>query len=139
MAMPLSKVNNSYLYAPPAHDEIKLIHEAIILPLALIVVERNRRDLERKARTLKSIFARAADIMIEKMKTDLTANTKQLLHESITLCRYKNTSDQISYRFNCRGFEDQVTYSHAYIRTEINKCISIYSADIFTKKASIDE
>jgi hypothetical protein len=133
MAMPLSKVNNSYLYYPPAQDEIQLISEAVILPLALIIVERNRRELDRKARTLRSIFARAADIMIAKMKADLTTNTQHLLHKSITLCLYTNAADQISYRFNCRGFEDEIAYSHAYIRTEINKCISAYSAEIFTK------
>jgi len=133
MAMPLSKVNNSYLYHPPAHDEMQLIHKAIIIPLALVIVERNRRELERKARTLRSIFTRAADIMIAKLKTDLTTNTQQLLQKSITLCMYTNSTEQITYCFNCRGFEDQIAYSHAYIRNEINKCISSYSAEIFTK------
>ncbi|MDQ8737522.1 hypothetical protein [Paenibacillus sp. LHD-38] len=136
MAMPLYKVNNHY--HPPALEELQLIQKSIILPLALVVVERNRRELDRKARSLRAIFAKAADIIILRMKADLAANTQLLVSKSIAVCTDNGTHNKLTYRFNCRGYEDRLTLTHEYIRNEINKQISAYNSELFAKHASTD-
>ncbi|OBZ15628.1 hypothetical protein [Bacillus sp. FJAT-26390] len=136
MAMPLIEINDSALHRPPASEEIQLIHDAIILPLTLVVVERNRRELDRKARALRSIFAKAAAIVMLQIKADLTTNTKVLIRKGITVCLDNSSSGNVSYRYNCRGFEAAAAFSHEYIRNEINRRISAYNADIFIKDAS---
>jgi hypothetical protein len=137
MAMPLFEINDPALQCPPASEEIQLIHDSIILPLTLIVVERNRRELDRKARALRSIFAKAAALVMLHIKADLTTNTKALIRKGITVCMDNSFNGNISYRYNCRGFEETVAFSHEYIRNEINKRISAYNAEIFTKDAYI--
>jgi hypothetical protein len=136
MAMPLIEINDSALHRPATSEEIQLIHDAIILPLTLIVVERNRRELDRKARALRSIFAKAAAIITLQIKTDLTTNTKVLIRKGITVCLDSSSNGNVSYRYNCRGFEATAAFSHEYIRKEINSRISAYNAEIFTKDVS---
>lgn len=138
MAMQLFKVNNHNPHScqPPAVEELQLMQESIILPLALAVVERNSRELDRKARSLRAIFAKAADIIIFKMKADLAANTRLLVSKSITVCTDHGINNKLTYHFNCRGYENCITLTHEYIRNEINKRISAYNSEIFAKHAS---
>ncbi|WP_139990648.1 hypothetical protein [Paenibacillus paridis] len=133
MAMPLTELNDPALHYPPSIEDIQLIQESIVLPLALIVVERNRRELDRKARALRSIFARAADLVMMQMKADLTLNTRLLIRSGITVCKDSHSNGNVSYRYNCRGFEETAAFSHEYIRNEINRRISAYNTGIFTK------
>lgn len=133
MAMPLLNVNNVNHCNPPGAEEMGLIQRAIILPLALAAVERNRLDLDRRARSLRAIFAKAADLIIVQMRTDLKANTRILVSRSIAVCVNSGTSDKLSYRYNCRGFEEQIDFTSTYIRNEINIMISAYNAEIFSK------
>lgn len=139
MSMPLLKLTELNEYRPPSHDDTQLIHDAIIVPLALLVVERNRSELDRKARSLRSIFVRAADIIIAKMKADLKTNTRLLILKGITVYRDKPISSKVSYRYNCRGFEDELSFTQSYIRNEINTLISAYNAELFTKSAPLNE
>ncbi|WP_138756143.1 hypothetical protein [Paenibacillus sinopodophylli] len=133
MAMPLLNLNNVSLYCPPDAEEILLIERSILLPLALAAVERNRLDLDRRARSLRAIFAKAADLIIAQMKTDLIWNTKLLISMGITVCIVSTLDGKLSYRYNFRGFEQQVDWTSEYIRNEINKLISAYNAAIFSK------
>jgi 16S rRNA G1207 methylase RsmC len=137
MSIPLTMLyEDAVLHHPPTHEELQLIHNMIFLPLALAVVERNRSELERKARSLRSIFTKAADLMIAKMKSDLTASTGQLARRSITVCLYSSTHQSAVYRYNCRGFEEQMFFDAEYIRSEINRKVAAYSSSIFNRNVS---
>ncbi|OMF29057.1 hypothetical protein BK133_18085 [Paenibacillus sp. FSL H8-0548] len=136
MSMPLTKIYEAELQSPPTHEELQLIHIAIILPLAHAVVERNRGELERKARSLRSIFTKAADLIIVRMKSDLAANTRQLVLKGITVGLYSSAYENVVYRFNCRGFEQEISLPNEYIRSEINRHIAAYSSSIFLKNVS---
>lgn len=133
MAMKCSELTG-WSTQPPAHDEMKLIYDYIILSLVLTVVERNRSKLETKGRSLRSIFVRTADLVIAKLEADITGTRRSLLLHNIVVNRNHEAANGMSYRYSCRGYEEQIILTQPYLRTEVNARISAYTADIFTKK-----
>lgn len=127
MAMNLIEANGWNTYSP-TEEEMHLIHDCIFLPLTLVVIENNRQQLDKNARSLRPIFVKAANVISARIEADITKARRQLLHQSIILNEGSNGS--ISY--TCRGLEKRLTFSREYIRTEINARINAYTKSIFS-------
>lgn len=132
MAMKLSEILDRT--SPPSCEEMRLIYDYIILPLVLQVVEHNQRELDKKARSLRSIFVRSADLIIAKIDTDLTASRWKMLNQNIVVSKYNSTHNSVDYRINWHGYEEHLTFSREFLLTEINARISAYTSEIFMKK-----
>ncbi|MDQ8734235.1 hypothetical protein [Paenibacillus sp. LHD-38] len=132
MAMKLSDIYEHP--APPSNEEKRLIYNYIILPLVLKIVKHNKCELYKKARSLRSVFVRAADLIIAKIDADLTEPRQAMLNHNFVINELGSTHNSLDYRITCRGYEERLTFSREYLLREINIRISAYTAEIFMKK-----
>ncbi|RCW46459.1 hypothetical protein [Paenibacillus prosopidis] len=132
MAMKLSEIFDRT--AAPSREELRLIYDYIILPLVLKVVKHNQRELDKKARSLRSVFVRAADLIIAKIDTDLTISRRKMLNQNIVVNEINSVHNYVTYQINYHGYEERLTFSREYLLTEINTSISTYTSEIFLKK-----
>ncbi|NIK79813.1 hypothetical protein FHS15_004980 [Paenibacillus castaneae] len=126
MAMNLYEVNEWNSYSPTS-EEMRLIHDCIFLPLTLIVIEQNRLLLDKNARSLRSVFIKAANVIGSKIEADLAKAKGLLLRQNIIV----HNGDHRCYSYHCRGYEEQLTFSREFILGEINARITAYTKRIF--------
>lgn len=132
MAMKLSEIFDGT--APPSREELRLIYDYIILPLVLKVVKHNQRELDKKARSLRNVFVRTADLIISKIDADLTVTRRIMLNQNIVVNELNSVHKYVTYQINCHGYKERLTFSREYLLTEINTRISTYTSEIFLKK-----
>lgn len=132
MAMKLSEIFDGT--APPSREELRLIYDYIILPLVLKVVKHNQRELDKKARSLRSVFVRTADLIISKIDADLTVTRRIMLNQNIVVNELNIVHKYVTYQINCHGYKKRLTFSREYLLKEINTRISTYTSEIFLKK-----
>lgn len=129
MAMKLSEIYA--LTARPSQEEMRMVYNCLILPMALAAVEHNQRELHKKARSLRSLFVRTADIIIARIEADLTVSRRFILSHNIEINKKNNGCDSVNYVIAYRSYEESLAFSRDYLILEINARISAYTADIF--------
>lgn len=129
MAMKLSEIYD--VSARSSHEEMRMVYDYIILPMVLRVVEHNQHELHKKARSLRSLFVRTADIIIIRIEADLAVSRRFILSQNIVINKKNNGCDSVNYVIAYRGYEESLVFSRDYLLLEINARISAYMADIF--------
>lgn len=132
MAMKISEIYDQAI--PPSNEEKRLIYDYIILPLVLKVVNHNQCELNKKARSLRSVFVRTAEIIIAKIDSDLNVSRQIMLSQNFVVNKLSSDHTNLEYQINCRGYEERLSFSREFLLTEINARISAHIAEIFMKK-----
>lgn len=133
MAMKLSEIYD--LTARLSHEEMRMMYDYMILPMVLAVVEHNQRELHTKARSLRSLFVRTADIIIARIETDLALSRRFILSQNIVINKKNNGCNSVNYVITSRGYEESLAFSRDYLLLEINARISAYMAEIFKNES----
>ena len=132
MAMKMSEIYD--LTARPSHEEMRMVYDSIILPIVLAVVRHNQQELHKKARSLRSLFVRTADIIIARIEADLALSRRFILSRNIAINEEKNNSTSVNYLVTYRSYEESLAFSRDYLLLEINERIAAYMAEIFRKE-----
>lgn len=128
MAMKMSEIYD--LTARPSHEEMRMVYDSIILPIVLSVVRHNQQELHKKARSLRSLFVRTADIIIARIEADLALSRRFILSQNIVITEEKNNST-VNYLVTYRSYEESLAFSRDYLLLEINERIAAYMDEIF--------
>lgn len=129
MAMKLSEIYD--LTARPSHEEMRMVYDSIILPIVLAVVKHNQRELHKKARSLRSLFVRTADIIIARIEADLALSRRFIISQNIVINEKNKSSTSVNYLVAYRGYEESLAFSRDYLILEINARLAAYTAEIF--------
>lgn len=132
MAMKMSEIYD--LTARPSHEEMRMVYDSIILPIVLAVVKHNQRELHKKARSLRSLFVRTADIIIARIEMDLALSRQFILSPKIVINEVKNNSTDVNYIVDYCGYEESLAFSRNDLLLEINARIAAYMDEIIRKE-----
>ncbi|OXM85840.1 hypothetical protein [Paenibacillus rigui] len=117
---------------PPTKKELELMRDCILLPVALHIVEKNRRTIEMSSQTLKTVYAAAAKILAGHIRGDVQKFKKMLVEQNIRLYEHSKEESQLVYRYVCRGHEDTVVMTKDFIRAEVSVRIGRYARSLVT-------
>lgn len=118
---------------PASREELQLMHDYVLFPMAITIAERNRFEVEQKARSLRPLFVKAADIVLQRMNTDNNEIKQKLKRAGIVVNAEERVDGIASYRYNCRGHNGAFAITRDYARTGIGTIIARYIRNIFNK------
>lgn len=116
--------------ATPA--EMRIIHDYVILPMALVVAERNRGEIAQTKKPLTGLFASSTDVLIRLIHKDIAEVRRTLRQHQIVIYEEDKNDGIAKYRYKLRGYEHQFELSRQYVRDEIGNRIRLYIDAIFT-------
>lgn len=116
--------------SPPTAKDIEAIRQYIILPVALQIVEKKNREVERSSQTLKSLYAVATKVLAQHIREDMLRCRKSLLEQQIRIFEPSMDGLDIHYRFICRGIEDEFTMTKDFLKSQVSLAIGQYTNNL---------
>ncbi|MFD3258651.1 hypothetical protein ACE3MQ_08595 [Paenibacillus lentus] len=116
--------------SPPTAKDIEVIRQYIILPVALQIVEKKNREVERSSQTLKSLYAVATKVLAQHMREDMQRCRKSLIKQQIRIFEPSTDGLDIHYRFVCRGIEDEFTMTKDFLKSQVSLAIGQYTNNL---------
>ena len=117
----------------PTQEEIGLIRDYALLPIILSIVESNHRSIENSQYTLRKLYVRAAQVLLDVIHSNLARVRKTLKEHNIKVYEEERIDNMLQFRFNCRGYEDNFTMIKDVVRAEASLRLSNYISRIFQK------
>lgn len=128
-----SDINKSKL---PTAEEMESIHQYILLPIMMTIVENNCKTMETSQYALKKLYVAASQVLINLLHQDLVATRKKLRERNIKVFEEETVDSALHYRYICRGYEDKFSMMRDLVRAEISIRFSSYISKIFGKPIS---
>jgi hypothetical protein len=125
-SMLLDQAKSTAHAEPPTKKDLDLMRDYILLPIALTIVEKKRRETELSSLTLKILYAAAAKILVKHIQEDVQQSRKALVEKNIRVVEESKDPAEIVYRYWCRGHEDRFVMTKDYMRSEISVRIERY-------------
>ncbi|WP_055107605.1 hypothetical protein [Paenibacillus ihumii] len=113
--------------SPPTAKDIEVIRKYIVLPVALDIVEKKNREVEMSSQTFKSLYAAATQVLAHHIREDIQRCRKSLLMQGIRIFEPSMDGLDIRYRFSCRGTEDELTMTKAFLKSQVSLAINQYA------------
>ncbi|NRF91512.1 hypothetical protein HQN89_10825 [Paenibacillus frigoriresistens] len=114
----------------PTEVESFLIHEYVMLPLLIKVVESNLAKLKAERRPLQELYIGVTNVMIDKINADLTEVRKSLRELNIKVWEDKSKNgagNAIHYRYACRGYEHELALIREQAKAELGVRLGKYA------------
>jgi hypothetical protein len=129
-SMPIQ--NNTFARAaePVTKQEIEMMRDYIILPIALKIVEKKSIEVEMSSQTLKLLYSAAAKILANHIRDDVQKCKKVLLEKKIRVFEDSKDNTELIYCYICRGHEDRFVMTKDFIRAEISVRIGRYARSL---------
>jgi hypothetical protein len=129
-SMPIQ--NNTWARAaePVTKQEIEMMRDSIILPMALGIVEKNSREVAMSSLTLKVLFSSAAQILAKQIRADVQKSKKVLVERDIQVMEESKDDTELIYRYVCRGHEARFVMTKDFMRAEIGVRIGRYAKSL---------
>ncbi|MFC4102895.1 hypothetical protein [Paenibacillus xanthanilyticus] len=116
----------------PTQEEMMLIRDAVILPFLLDLVQNNRTQMELQSNSLRSLYVKSADVLLDRIHKDLVEVRKQMRQKKIKVFEQERIyGDAIHYRFVCRGYEDNFLLMRMVLKSEMSTRLPKYINSIF--------
>jgi hypothetical protein len=115
----------------PTREELEWIRDAVLLPIMLTIVDKNRSEIELSSYSMKSLYIAASHALMKRIHADLAAVKRSLKERDIRLFEEERVDSALHYRFVCRGYEDSFAIMRDVARAEIGIRIARYVAELF--------
>ncbi|WP_028561486.1 hypothetical protein [Paenibacillus pinihumi] len=116
----------------PTREELELIRDAVLLPIMLSVVDKNCREIEASAYSLKRLYVMASNVLLTRIHQDLARVKRELKNRSIKVFEDERVDSALHYHFICRGYENQFAMLRDVIRTEMSVRMAKYIKEMTT-------
>jgi len=107
-------------------EELDLVRSYILLPLILTVAEKNLQQAERLTMTLKPLYVRATEILMDTVTKDLTNIRREMKQRNIKVIEDELRDSVMYYRMYCRGYEDRFGIMREVVRAEMQVRLGKY-------------
>ncbi|MHA0857320.1 hypothetical protein [Paenibacillus sp. CMAA1364] len=126
MSMSVLHDNTHLSKEPPTRRELDMMREYVLLPVALHIVERKILEVERSPQMLKLLYATAGKVLANHIREDVHKSKKALFDRHIRLFEDSKNDSELTYRYICRGYENQFMMTRDFMRAEISVRIGRY-------------
>jgi hypothetical protein len=116
---------------PASREELQLMHDYVLLPIAYTIAEKNRRQLEEDTRSLRDLFTKATDVVLSRMHSDLEEIKQTLKRANITVIADERIDGVASYSYKCRNHNGAFAITREYAKDHIGKLIGRYINGLF--------
>lgn len=117
---------------PLTGKEMELMREYILLPVALHIVEKKILEVEMSPQMLKLLYSTAAKVLANHIREDVQKSKKILFERNIRVFEDTKSDTELTYRYVCRGLEDQLTMTKDFMRAEVSVRIGRYLRQLAT-------
>ncbi|MEC0090040.1 hypothetical protein [Paenibacillus macquariensis] len=117
---------------PLTRKEMDMMREYILLPVALHIVEKKILEVEMSPQMLKLLYSTAAKVLANHIREDIQKSKKVLFERSIRVFEDSKSDSELTYRYICRGMEDQFVMTKDYMRAEVSVRIGRYVRSLAT-------
>lgn len=119
------------LKGQPETEELQMIHDYILLPHLLTILQRSRDDIEHGTNTLKLAYLAAADVMIGQVTKELRDLKRELSWRKIKVHDEDGSEPMIIYHpYVCRGYEDRFGVTREVLKARISKRLGQLVGDL---------
>jgi hypothetical protein len=112
-------------------DELEMIRDALLLPNMVIMLERQREEMEYSQHMLKPLYLKVVDALIAAVNRDLSQLRMELRRRKIKTWEGDQTDFVLYIPFTCRGYEDRLGIVREVAKAEIQIKLTRYINDVF--------
>lgn len=116
---------------PASREELQLMHDYVLLPMAYAIAEKNRNQIEKDSRTLRDLFVKAIIVVLSRMRADIEELNLSLKRANITVIAGERIDGVASYSYRCRSHNGAFAITREYAKDHITKMIGLYINGLF--------
>lgn len=102
------------------NDELKLMHDSVLFPLMLDIIEKNRQELEQSKHSLRGLYTASLVRLREMILEDMQEYRKKLIQAEIKMWKVDHESNSIKYKYKRRGYEGDFELHRNVARSELS-------------------
>lgn len=111
----------------PKREEIELMRDYILLLVLHTLVTRKIREMEASTETLKSLYAKVAQVLAQSIYTDISQIKQEMMEKEMRIANEEKDDSVMHCRYVCRGYEDSFMITKEAMRAEISVRLRRYS------------
>jgi predicted nucleic acid-binding Zn-ribbon protein len=108
-----------------------MIRTSVILPLILIMLDKDIAELEQSKQTFRPYLVRSAQLLRDRVNADLVAARRELNKSGIKVI--EEESPRSAKRWKITGSEETLEMTRAEIRADIDERIAAYNEGMFNE------
>ncbi|MUT66000.1 hypothetical protein [Paenibacillus sp. NEAU-GSW1] len=115
----------------PTKEELELIRDYVLLPIMLDVVKSDRDKMKYEFLSLKELYLKADDALLNILMKDLFAVKQELKRLGIKVEEIDRTPTALNYKFWYKGYEDHFSLMRMVVKSEISVRLGRYINRMF--------
>lgn len=115
----------------PTKEELTMIRDIIMLPHMLTLSDKSLQDVQRSSNMFKDLFARAVQLIMDRIGKDLHRLRRELRNRNIKIYDDETHDGIIYHRYVCRGYEERFGIMREALRSEMSFRFAKYAAEVF--------
>jgi hypothetical protein len=125
--MEVSKMNPRL----PTKEELELIRASILIPIMMDITQKNIDEMHRQSITLKPLFIRAGEKLLDTLTKRVSEVRKQLRQSQIKVWESRHGGHTVYYKYLCRGYEEEFGIIREVMKAEISIQLADYMRKVF--------
>lgn len=117
----------------PTIEELEMIRDITLLPNIVIMLERQREEMNRSLHMLKPLYLQITDKLIYTVNKDLSQIRMELRRRKIKTWEGEQTDFTIYTNYVCRGYEDRFGMVREHAKSQIRVLLTRYMRDLVSK------
>lgn len=114
----------------PTVEELVMIRGITLYPHLITMLQKSMGDMERAHVSLKGVLVRCLEHIMFAVSNDSLSLKRELKQRGIKVQEDNVIDDVFYYRYQCRGYDDRFGVVREAIRTEVQKLLTAYTADL---------
>ncbi|WP_018756521.1 hypothetical protein [Paenibacillus terrigena] len=111
----------------PKKEDIELIRDYILLPIMYTLVTKKISEVKLSSETLKSLYAKAAQVLAANIYKDLSKVKQEMMEKEIRVFNEEKHEDILELHYAYRDYEDRLIITKEYMKAEISKRLARYT------------
>ncbi|CAM3889841.1 hypothetical protein COLU111180_12745 [Cohnella lubricantis] len=115
----------------PTVEELEMIRDALLLPNIVIMLERQREELQRSFLMLKPLYLMTTDVLIASVNKDLSQLRMELRKRKIKTWEGEQSDFTLYIQYVCRGYESRFGIVREHAKAEVRVRLTKYIGEVF--------
>ncbi|WP_028545081.1 hypothetical protein [Paenibacillus taiwanensis] len=117
----------------PKQEDMALIRDYILLPIMHTLVTKKMSEMKNSSETLKSLYAKAAQILAVHIHKNLCKVKQEMMEKEIHILHDEKHEDVMELHYSYRDYEDRLIITKEYMKAEISKRLAQYTDSLIAK------
>jgi flagellar motor component MotA len=107
-------------------EELVLIKRFIVMPLAIQVLDRDMRVMERSPLKMPRVYIQWMQHLQDQLMTDMIRLRRQLRERGLRIYEQRQTDTGIQAKYVCRGYHHEFSMIWGLVRAEVETTLRSY-------------